>query len=119
MTPQDRSLKQIGKLFLSRKLWMSLLASGVLYCSYWDMIKYLYTFQEPTQIVAFQALSTNYFWAITVIWLGYLGINGVTTWANSSSSMASLAAESVSQKIESTNTEINLSPKEVDDGSID
>lgn len=106
---------EIGKLWMSRKLWMSITASGILYFGYWDMIKYLYTFTDAAQIATFQSLSTNFFWALTTIWLGYLGINGVTNWANSSSSSATAIAESITEKMNSTstNTELRIDPKDV------
>ena len=117
MSLDKMELKAIAKLWLSRKLWMSIFASVMLYGAYWNMVNYLYTFQKPEQIVAFQALSTNYFWALTTIWLGYLGLNGLTTWSNNTASVVSASVSAISEKIE--DTEVRVDPKDADDGTID
>ncbi len=78
--------KSVPRLWLSRKLWMTGFVLTVLWLTYQREVKYLHSFTDANQIIAFSALTRDFMVAFTAAALGYLGINGVVQWRHGSSS---------------------------------
>lgn len=99
----------------SRKLWMTLVAMFINAGAYYLEIQHLYSFITPEQITAFSALSRDFHYVTAVILTGYLGLQGVLDWKNTTSSTISQVSSFVSEKIDNKET---IDKKEVIDQTI-
>ena len=105
-------MKHFTKLMLaslaSRKLWMTLFVVWTLSAAYWGEMQLIYTFADPAQLQTFQAISTQFNWALVTVLLSYLGIHGLTSWHHATSSVLSSVVSASTEKKEETVTRLNI-----------
>lgn len=94
---------------------MTLVAMFINAGAYYLEIQHLYSFITPEQITAFSALSRDFHYVTAVILTGYLGLQGVLDWKNTTSSTISQVSSFVSEKIDNKET---IDKKEVIDQTI-
>ena len=99
----------------SRKLWMTLVAMVINAGAYYLEVQHLYSFITPEQITAFSALSKDFHYVTAIILTGYLGLQSVLDWKNTTSSTISQVSSFVSEKIDNKET---IDKKEVLDQTI-
>ena len=99
----------------SRKLWMTLVAMAINAGAYYLEVQHLYSFITPEQIAAFSSLSKDFHYVTAIILSGYLGLQSVLDWKNTTSSTVSQVTSFVSEKIDKNET---IDKKEVIDQTI-
>ncbi len=117
-------MKHLAKLLLaslaSRKLWMTVFSLFINYGVYWGAVRCIYTFSEPAQLQVFLALTQAMLWTNSTILLAYLGIQGVTSWNNSTASvLSSIVNHSTEKRTEDITERLfrveKLDPKDIDE----
>lgn len=102
----------------SRKLWMSIIGLVIVHSQFWAMIWYLYSFNDPAHIAAFEALCQTCLWTTSAIVLGYLGIQGVMdNFGRNVVSSTSQVVQNILQKKESRE-DINITITEKVDPQV-
>lgn len=107
---QNKKLGVWGSIFslwMSRKLWMTLIASLIIYGTYWHTINHLYSFERPDQV---SALSTMYIAMLSVLGVivsAYLGTNAIQSKFGISSAAQIIGNSLVEKKDQNTNTNTN------------
>ena len=119
MTFCRKLCKTLTENFTSRKLWMTVFALWINWSVYWAIVYYIPTFLSPEQLSAFTSITTQFYWTNTTMLLAYLGINGITTWAQNTASSVQQVAQSVLSKSEHKEERIykceKLDPKDIPD----
>ena len=99
----------------SRKLWMTIFAMFINAGAYYMEVNHLYSLISPEQITAFTALSRDFHWVTAMILSGYLGLQGILDWKNTTSSTISQVSSFISEKTDKNET---IDKKEVIDQTI-
>jgi hypothetical protein len=79
---------------------MTLVAMAINAGAYYLEVQHLYSFITPEQIAAFSSLSKDFHYVTAVILTGYLGLQSVLDWKNTTSSTVSQVTSFVSEKID-------------------
>lgn len=104
--------RSILSVWVSRKLWMTVFSTLIIYGTYWHSVNHLYSFDRPEQI---SALSTMYIAMLSVLGVivaTYLGTNAIQSHFGISSAAQFIGQALVEKKEEVKNLTENINKKE-------